>query len=98
MTAFYRWEGDVLHLFVRVQPKASSDAFAEVQEARIKVRITAPPIDGKANEHLVKFIAKACGVAKSQVKIKNGETGRNKHICVTTPKQLPAGVVREKIG
>ena len=94
MADFYRWEGEVLHLFVRVQPKASSDAFAEVQEERIKVRITAPPVDGKANEHLVKFIAKACGVAKSQVEIKSGETGRNKHICVITPKRLPAGVVK----
>lgn len=94
MADFYRWEGEVLHLFVRVQPKASSDAFAELQEERIKVRITAPPVDGKANEHLVKFIAKACGVAKSQVEIKSGETGRNKHICVSTPKRLPAGVVK----
>ena len=94
MADFYRWEGEVLHLFVRVQPKASSDAFAEIQEERIKVRITAPPVDGKANEHLVKFIAKACGVAKSQVEIKSGETGRNKHICVSAPKRLPAGVVK----
>lgn len=94
MADFYRWEGEVLHLFVRVQPKASSDAFAEIQEERIKVRITAPPVDGKANEHLVKFIAKACGVAKSQVEIKSGETGRNKHICVSRPKRLPAGVVK----
>lgn len=94
MADFYRWEGEVLHLFVRVQPKASSDAFAEIQEERIKVRITAPPVDGKANEHLVKFIAKACGVAKSQVEIKSGETGRNKHIRVSTPKRLPAGVVK----
>ncbi|MDX9989217.1 hypothetical protein [Thiothrix unzii] len=47
MADFYRWEGEVLHLFVRVQPKASSDAFAEVQEERIKVRITAPRLTGK---------------------------------------------------
>ncbi|MDX9989218.1 hypothetical protein [Thiothrix unzii] len=42
----------------------------------------------------MKFIAKACGVAKSQVEIKSGEIGRNKHICVSTPKRLPAGVVK----
>ena len=46
MTSFYRWEGQVLHLFVRVQPKASRDELAEVQDERIKVRITAPPVDG----------------------------------------------------
>ena len=92
MTSFYRWEGQVLHLFVRVQPKASRDELAEEQDERIKVRITAPPVDGKANEYLIKFIAKTCGVAKSQVSIKSGETGRNKHLCVTAPQTLPAGI------
>jgi hypothetical protein len=91
---FYRWEGNVLHLFVRVQPKASKDEFAEVQENRIRIRITAPPVDGKANEHLLKFVAKACGVAKSKVQIKNGETGRNKHLSITAPLSLPAGIVK----
>ena len=94
MATFYRWENQVLHLFVRVQPKASKDEFAEVQDDRIKVRITAPPVDGKANEHLLKFVAKCCGVAKSQVQIKSGETGRNKHLCISAPQTLPAGILR----
>lgn len=91
-SGFYRWEGEVLHLFVRVQPKASRDEFAEVQEDRLRVHITAPPVDGKANDHLIKFVAKACGIAKSQVAIKQGETGRNKHLCITNPLTLPAGI------
>lgn len=84
----------MLHLFVRVQPKASKDEFAEVQEDRIRIRITAPPVYGKANEYLIKFVAKACGIAKSNVQIKNGETGRNKHLCITAPLNLPAGVLK----
>ena len=96
MSTFYHWEDDVLHLFVRVQPKASRDEFAEVQEDRVRIRITAPPVDGKANAHLVKFVAKACGVAKSKVQIKNGETGRNKHLCIESPVCLPTGI--EKAG
>jgi hypothetical protein len=94
MADFYRWEDDVLHLFVRVQPKASRDEFAEVQEDRIRIRITAPPVDGKANTHLVKFIAKTCGVAKSKVQIVNGETGRNKHLSIDSPVCLPEGIVK----
>lgn len=94
MADFYHWEDNVLHLFVRVQPKASCDAFAEVQEDRIRVRITAPPVEGKANKHLIKFVAKVCGVAKSQVQIKAGETGRNKHLCITQPVSLPEGIVK----
>lgn len=92
MAEFYRWEGNTLHLFIRVQPKASRDEWAEVQEDRIRVRITAPPVDGKANQHLLKFLAKAFGVAKSEIQIKNGETGRNKHVCINAPTHLPAGV------
>lgn len=59
-----------------MQPKASKNELADVQEDRIKVRITAPPVDGKANEGLVKFIAKTFGVAKSHVLIATGETGK----------------------
>lgn len=86
----------MLHLFVRVQPKASRDEFAEVQEDRIRLRITAPPVDGKANHHLVKFLAKTFGVAKSEVVIKNGETGRNKHLCINSPTNLPVGIERNE--
>ena len=50
---FYKWEKNKLHLFIKVQPKASKDEFAEVLKDsicdRIKIRITVPPIDGKAN-------------------------------------------------
>lgn len=95
MAGFYHWEGEILHLFVRVQPKASRDEFAEVQEERIRVRITAPPVDGKANGHLMKFLAKVFGVTKSGIQIKSGETGRNKHLCITSPTKLPDGIMRE---
>lgn len=95
MANFYRWENNMLHLFVRVQPKASRDEWSEVQEERVRVRITAPPVDGKANQHLIKFIAKVFGVAKSNVTIASGETGRNKHLLIESPAVLPAGIYKE---
>ncbi len=59
--AFYKWEDEDLHLFIKVQPKASKDEFAEVLTDplcdRIKIRITAPPVDGKANKHLIKYLS-----------------------------------------
>ena len=82
---FYRWEDDGLHLFIRVQPKSSKDEFSEVMDERIKIRITAPPVDGKANKHLIKYLAKAFKVSKSQITIKNGETSRNKHLIIHNP-------------
>ncbi len=86
---FYHWEENTLHLFLRVQPKASKDEFAEVMEDRIKLRITAPPVDGKANKYLIKFLSKAFKVPKNNINIKSGETGRNKHLIIQAPKQLP---------
>ena len=76
-----RWDGDDLVLELRVQPRASSDALEPFGE-RLKARITAPPVDGKANKHLVRFLAATLGVAKSAVIIEAGETGRDKRVRV----------------
>ena len=86
---FYQWKGDDLVLDVRIQPKASADGFAEVLEDRLKIRITAPPVDGKANKHLAAFLAKQFKVAKSRVTILSGESSRNKRINIQQPGRLP---------
>ncbi len=99
---FYHWEvkdsanngkPNVLHLFIKVQAKASKDEFAEIISDgindRIKLRITALPIDGKANKHLIKFLAKLFGVPKSNIQIKSGETSHNKHLIISNPQRLP---------
>lgn len=82
--SFYKWNDDDLHLFLRVQPKASKNEFAEIIEDplgdRIKLRITAPPVDGKANKHLIKHLATVFKTPKSNIIIKSGKTGRNKNI------------------
>ncbi len=58
MAGFYQWQGDDLILRVKVQPKASKDELAEILGDQLKVRITAPPVDGKANKHLLAFLSK----------------------------------------
>jgi len=70
----YRWDGEDLLLNVRAQPRSSRDELGEVVGDQIKVRITAPPVDGKANAHLTAFLAKVFGVAKSQVDLVAGQT------------------------
>jgi uncharacterized protein (TIGR00251 family) len=89
---WYEWKDDTLILRLRVQPKASSNALAEMMDNARKLRITAPPVDGKANKHIVALIAKMCKVAKSDVKIVSGELGRSKTVAVTAPRLLPDGV------
>jgi len=73
----------------RLQPKASNDEFCGEHNGQLKIRITAPPIDGKANRYLIAFIAKAFGVSKSQVTILKGEQGRSKQLKIQTPRKIP---------
>jgi uncharacterized protein (TIGR00251 family) len=89
MSSWYRWHGDDLVLSVRVQPRASRDELAAPLADALKVRITAPPVDGKANAHLAAFLAKTFGVAKSDVVLESGESSRIKRLRVRKPRQLP---------
>lgn len=76
------WQQQDLLLRLYIQPKASRDELAGLHGDEIKVAITAPPVDGKANEHLKKFLAKTFKVAKSRILIEKGELGRHKTVRV----------------
>lgn len=80
--SFITVQGNQIIIKVYVQPKASKTEAFGVFNERLKVRLNAPPVDGKANQALVEYFAKLFGVAKSQVQIISGETGRNKTITV----------------
>jgi len=75
-----REEGGAIRFEVKVVPRASRERFGEVVGGALKVQLTAPPVDGAANEALRAFLGKALGVPKSAVAILRGETGRNKTI------------------
>jgi len=86
-----RWDGPDLVLELRVQPRASRDALRQ-ESGQLKLRITAPPVDGRANQHLRRYLAKALGVAPSAVLIEAGETARDKRVRVrgADPERLAA--------
>lgn len=86
----YQWQGSDLLLRCHLQPKASSDEVAGLHGDRIKLRITAPPVDGKANAHLVQWLGKLFQVPKSRVSILQGESGRSKNILIQAPAFIPA--------
>lgn len=67
---------------IRVQPRAAKNQLAGEYEDAVKVRLTAPPVDGEANQACIEFFAKLFGVAKSQVELVAGHTGRSKIIKV----------------
>ncbi|EOW6734394.1 DUF167 family protein YggU [Cronobacter dublinensis] len=83
-------DGLVLRLYI--QPKASRDSIIGLHGDELKVAITAPPVDGQANAHLVKYLAKQFRVAKSQVMIEKGELGRHKQVKIIEPQQIPTEV------
>lgn len=60
---------------------------------RLKVTITAPPVDGKANAHLIRWFAKLCKVPKSSVEVVSGEANRNKTIAIADPQHIPDGLL-----
>lgn len=88
--SWYRWEGEDLLLNLRVQPKASRDALSgPYGDNEYKVTLTAPPVDGKANAHLVKYIAKAFGLPRSRVELVSGSHSRSKCLRLKSPTRLP---------
>ena len=86
------WDGPDLILQVQVQPRASREEFAGLHGDALKVRLTAPPVDGKANAALIAFLARSFGVAKRAVVLVHGETGRSKRVRITRPARLPVGI------
>jgi uncharacterized protein (TIGR00251 family) len=70
-------------LAVRVTTRASKNQIVgAMSDGTIKIRITAAPVEGQANNELVKFLSDVLGVAKSRIDIVAGETGRDKLISV----------------
>ncbi len=80
---------------VRVTPRANRDEISGIDEdGTVRIRLTAPPIDGKANQALVKLIAKVLDVSPSQIEIVGGLSGRDKLIVILG---LDSDVVQERI-
>ena len=71
-----------LKIEVRLTPRASRDEIAGYSEGVLRVRVTAPPVGGRANEALRKLVAKRAGVAPSRVRIERGERGRTKLLAI----------------
>jgi len=92
---WYWWDGEDLELALRVQPRAPKDAFIGPQGDHYRVAIKAPPVDGKGNLALRRFIADAFGVAPSKVRLIGGELSRYKRVRIQGPRTFPIQVGSE---
>jgi len=71
---------DGLLITVYVQPRAAKNAVVGLHGGALKLRLTAPPVDGAANKMCLQFLAKKLNIPKSALQIENGQTSRTKTI------------------
>ena len=86
---------DAVTLRVRVQPRASREAIVGWREDALRLAVTAPPVDGAANEAVRRLLAGALGVAPSAVHVVRGERGRDKVVRVDG---LSGAEMRSRLG
>jgi uncharacterized protein (TIGR00251 family) len=93
MSEWYRRNGEVLTLTLHVQPGAKRTDVAGLHGEALKIRLAAPPIEGRANEALLKFIAEFFGVPLRQVELKQGGQSRHKVVAITGSKVEPESLL-----
>jgi uncharacterized protein len=90
MSSFFVWDGDVLVLNVLGTPGAKQDAIGKVKGNQLKISVTAAPRAGKATDHMIRFLAKEFGVARSDIEVVFGRMNVNKQLRIKAPTQLPS--------
>jgi uncharacterized protein (TIGR00251 family) len=93
VSEWYRRNGEVLTLTLHVQPGAKRTDVAGLYGEALKIRLAAPPIEGRANEALLKFIAESFGVPLRQVELKQGGQSRHKVVAITGSKVEPESLL-----
>lgn len=78
----YSEEDGAITFQVRVVPRASRSEIAGEHDGALRVRVAAPPVDGAANEELVRMLARVLGVSRSSVEIRSGHASRLKQVRV----------------
>ncbi len=90
MPDWYQRDGEDLILRLHVQPNAKRDEVIGLHDQRIRLRTTAPPVDGKANKYLQQYLAREFGVSKSRVRLISGDSSRLKRVRIESPQKQPA--------
>lgn len=96
MGLWYRCNGDVITLTLHVQPGAKRSEINGLHGDALKIRLAAPPVDGRANEALLKFIGGLFSVPTRQVELRQGAQSRHKVVAVTGSSVKPESLLTEK--
>lgn len=87
-TPWFYWREKKLFLKVWIQTRASQDEVVGLHGGYLKLRLTAPPLEGRANQHLIKFLAKSFKVPLAHIVITKGKSSRQKTVCIERPQDL----------
>jgi uncharacterized protein (TIGR00251 family) len=90
---WYRRSGDTLSLTLHVQPGAKRSEIAGLHGEALKVRLAAPPVEGRANEALLKFISSLFAVPLRDTELKQGAQSRHKVVTVTGSRIEPESLL-----
>lgn len=80
--SWLRATGDGVALDLLVQPRASRPRLGPIHGDRVKIAVTAPPVDGEANAAVIELVARALGVARGAVAVVSGQASRRKTVAV----------------
>ena len=94
MSSYAQLDGTDLILHCHIQPGARRSELAGEHGERLKIRLQAPPVEGKANAELMRFLSKLFAVPRRAVSIESGDLSRQKRVRIENPVQWPAGIDR----
>ncbi len=94
MAEWFRRNGEVITLTLHIQPGAKRSEIAGLHGEALKIRLAAPPVEGRANEALMKFIAELFGVPVRQVELKQGGQSRHKVVAISGSKIEPESLLK----
>jgi len=87
--SFFRWQDKGLLHSYYLQPRTKIEEFVGLHDERLKIRVKAAAIDGKANVALFKFLGGEFGVAKSAANLQSGDSSHIKLVSINAPSKLP---------
>jgi uncharacterized protein len=90
--SWFVWQGADLILEIALQPGARCSEWSGLHGDRLKLRLQAPPVDGRANVALIEFLAESFHLPKSYVQIERGLASRQKRVRVRQPTYLPTAL------
>ncbi|MBI2961228.1 MAG: YggU family protein [Betaproteobacteria bacterium] len=96
MSAWLRKDAQGWLLAIHAQPGAKRSEVAGLHGDSLKIRIAAPPVEGKANAALIAFLAEALRVPRRSLSVIKGETSRDKLVRVADPRADPAGLLTQQ--